>query len=182
MSTGVLTSQTTALQKKQIYFSPTVLRVTFLPDLPGEVCQPSLPPVISDPQWISFSRLEPTAQNRPERPQFDWKEKQPLFDSERLKFSPGISCPRQSIINQCPQRHLLNQTGTSTLETLLLRPKKVRWVFGNLQLQGWRSGIKLESRLLAGVPMPASSSLATQERYITFSSLSCRFPCLRDFS
>lgn len=50
MSTGVLTSQTTALQKKQIYFSPTVLRVTFLPDLPGEVCQPSLPPVISDPQ------------------------------------------------------------------------------------------------------------------------------------
>lgn len=176
MGAGVLSSQMTALQKKQIYFSLTALCMTFLPSLPREVCQPSLLPVISDPQWTCFSRLEPTAQCRPERPQFDWKGKQPLLDSKRLKFSPGISCLQQSIMNQCPQCHLLNQKGTSTLEPLLLLHK------GN-HMDLWQPPTtRLGSRSLTGVATATLPSSALQEHWITFSSPNCKFPHLWDFS
>lgn len=133
-------------RRRNKYISPWLLCVwPFYQASQERYCQPSLLPVISDPQWTCFSRLEPTAQRRPERPQFDWKGKQPLLDSERLKFSPGISCPQQSIMNQCPQCHLLNQTGTSTLETLLLLHK-------GSQTDLWQPPTtRLGSRLLTGV-------------------------------
>lgn len=57
------------LAEETCMFLP-VLHMTFPLYLPGERCQVSLLSKISDPQGISFSRLEPTAQSRPGQSQF----------------------------------------------------------------------------------------------------------------